>query len=448
MTKRFLLELLSAVLLAGCAGMGPRDSHPPIVFVHGNGDTAALWVPTLWRYESNGWPRDRLFAPDLPYPLARSDNAKPQEGRSSATENMRNLAAEVERARKLTGAEKVVLVGNSRGGNAIRDYIRNGGGAQTVSHAILGGTPNHGVWASDYQPGNEFNGNGPFLKALNSPQGPEGLEVTPGVKFMTLRSDGNDKFAQPDGRWIGQPNMKTNVDRDGPALKGAENVLLGKHDHREVTYHPDAFAQAYRFIAGRAPERVAIAAEASVVLNGRITGFLGNDQTNLPLAGAALEIYETSPTTGERTGPAAHARTVGTDGQWGPFNARPGAYYEFVIRADGFATTHIYRSPFPRSSAIVHMRPARLTAADKDAGSVVAMTRPRGYFSVGRDKMSLDGISPPPGIPPGVAGLATSTVRLKEPAVRSVAAEFNGERIVVRSWPAKENRVVFAEFHY
>jgi triacylglycerol lipase len=38
----------------------------------------------------------------------------------------------------------VVLIGNSRGGNAIRNYIQNGGGAGAVSHAILGGTPNHG----------------------------------------------------------------------------------------------------------------------------------------------------------------------------------------------------------------------------------------------------------------------------------------------------------------
>ena len=116
---RPVFALLLSVLLAGCANLAPRDAYPPIVFVHGNGDTAALWVPTLWRYESNGWPRDRLFAPDMPYPLARSDNAKPQEGRSSATENMQNLAAEVARARRLTGAEKVVLVGNSRGGNGV-----------------------------------------------------------------------------------------------------------------------------------------------------------------------------------------------------------------------------------------------------------------------------------------------------------------------------------------
>ena len=449
MTKRYLLGLLSSLLLAGCAGLGPRDAHPPIIFIHGNGDTAQLWHTTIWRFESNGWPRERLFALDAPYPLARSDDGNPQEGRSSSAEHMAQVAAEVERVRRLTGAAKVALVGNSRGVNAIRNYIRNGGGAATVSHAVLAGGTAHGVWIStEFAPGSEFNGAGPFQRAMNAPQGPDGLEVTPGVRFMTLRSDGNDKFAQPDGRWFGQPKMKTGIDRDGPALKGAENVLMGKHDHREVSFHPDAFPHMFRFISGRMPERIDIVAENRVVLDGRITGYRGNDQTNLPLAGATLEIYETAPQTGERTGPAVHARTVGADGQWGPFNARQGAYYEFVIRADGYATTHIYRSPFPRSSAIIHMRPARLAAADKDAASVVTMTRPRGYFGVDRDRMSLDGRSPPPGLSPGVPGISTSTVRLNEPAVRSVAAEFNGERIVVRSWPAKENHVVFAEFHY
>jgi triacylglycerol lipase len=342
----------------------------------------------------------------------------------------------------------VLLVGNSRGGNAIRDYIRNGGGAQTVSHAVLGGTPNHGVWATmDYLSGNEFNGAGPFLMALNSPQGPGGLEVTPGVQFMTLRSDGNDKYAQPDGRWVGQPKMATNITAEGPELKGAENVVLPGLDHREVSYHALAFVQTYRFITGQFPARTDPLPEDSVALDGRITGFNGNDQTNLPLAGASIEIYETSSQTGERTGPAVHAKSAGSDGQWGPFRAKPGVQYEFVIRADGFAVTHIYRSPFPRSSNLVHLRPARVAAADKAATSVVTMTRPRGYFGVGRDRMSLDGKSPP-GLPPGVAGLAAATLRLSESAVRPVPAEFNGERIVVRSWPVSENRVVFAEFHY
>ena len=47
-----------------------------------------------------------------------------------------------------TGASKVALVGISRGGYPIRNFIANGGGAALVSHAVLGGVPNHGVWAT------------------------------------------------------------------------------------------------------------------------------------------------------------------------------------------------------------------------------------------------------------------------------------------------------------
>ena len=75
------------------------------------------------------------------------------------------------------------------------------------------------------------------------------------------------------------------------------------------------------------------------------------------------------------------------------------------------------------------------------------MIRPRGYFGTGRDTMSLDG-KPPAGVPPGVPGVASAKLKLKENAVRSVPAVFAGERIVVRAWPLSENRVVLAEFHY
>jgi triacylglycerol esterase/lipase EstA (alpha/beta hydrolase family) len=39
----------------------------------------------------------------------------------------------------VTGAPKVALVGNSRGANTIRNYVKNGGGASVVSHVVLGG---------------------------------------------------------------------------------------------------------------------------------------------------------------------------------------------------------------------------------------------------------------------------------------------------------------------
>ena len=128
--RLLLLGAAATALLAACAtGPTPHTAQPPIVFVHGNGDAAAVWTTTIWRFESNGWPRERLHAIDLPYPLAREDDGKPQEGRTSTAEHMQYLSAEVDKLLKTTGAAKVVLMGNSRGGNAIRNYIANGGGS-------------------------------------------------------------------------------------------------------------------------------------------------------------------------------------------------------------------------------------------------------------------------------------------------------------------------------
>ena len=90
-TRRDLLAAgISAPLLAACAvpAAGPAGERPPIVFVHGNGDSASIWQTTLWRFESNGWPRDRLHAIDLPYPLARDDDTRAQPGRTSTAEHM------------------------------------------------------------------------------------------------------------------------------------------------------------------------------------------------------------------------------------------------------------------------------------------------------------------------------------------------------------------------
>ena len=67
---------------------------------------------------------------------------------------------------------------------------------------------------------------------------------------------------------------------------------------------------------------------------------------------------------------------------------------------------HIYRSGFPRSGDIVHLRAERIAAADKDAGAIVNFVRPRGYFDPPRDKMLFDGQAlpgvpaPPPPKPP------------------------------------------------
>lgn len=463
LARRALLVSASA-LLSACSWLPWRaftpeaaapaaPLPPPIVFVHGNGDTAALWLTTLWRFESNGWPRERLHAVDMPYPLARDADDKEQHGRSSTAEAAAFLAAEIDAVLKRTGAKQVVLIGNSRGGYAIRSVIASGQ-ATKVSHAILGGTPNHGVWSSpSFRPANEFNGAGPFLTRLNN-QGGAGIEITPGPKWMTIRSDGNDKFAQGDGVWIGAKGTPTNVTAAGPELKGAENVVIPGIDHRETAFGPAAFAAMHRFLTGREPATRMPLAEARVTLAGKVSGLglenrpgTGNFVNNLPLAGATVEVYATDAASGQRLGPALHRQTVGADGRWGPLVTTGKTALEFVVSAEGFAVTHIYRTPFARSSDIVNLRAERIADADKDAPAVVTLTRPRGYFGIPRDEIELDGKSPPAGIPSGVAGVSVAKARLADAGDRPVSASFNGQRIVGRSWPTAGNHVVLLELH-
>jgi triacylglycerol lipase len=439
--------LAPVAVLTACA-TAPTPSfteRPPIVFMHGNGDSAALWQTTIWRFESNGWPRDRLFAVDQPNPVARDDDAVAQPGRSSTADSAVFLKGEVDKVLKATGASKVVLLGNSRGGNTIRNYVQNGGGAAVVSHVVLGGNPAHGIWAvKDFRENNEFSGLSGFMQQLNAPKGPNGEEVTPGVKWLTLRSDNNDKYAQPDGVWIGVPGKPTNIGFDGPALKGATNVVLPGVDHRETSFSPAAFAATWQFLTGGAPRSTAVAAETNVVLNGRAIG-----AENLSLNGGQLTVYAVDPATGARRGEAVHSKNIGVDGRWGPFSARGDTAYEFVLSAPGYGTTHIYRSPFPRSSGFVHLRPERIVPADGSANAVVVFTRPRGYFDAQRDTLRFDGQSPPAGVPPKGSGVSSSRLRIAAAEQqRAVTGEFNGERITGLTWPAVKEHATVLELTY
>ncbi|WP_375158037.1 hydrolase [Bradyrhizobium sp. RDT46] len=440
----FASASLRTAAIAQTAAATPGNEVPPILFVHGNGDYDALWMTTLWRMESNGVARDRMAAINFTDPNARTDDKVEQANRSSTEDQRRELTAAIAELKRRTGAARVALVGSSRGGYAIRNVIKNGG-AGDVSHAVLCGTPNHGVFATDDQPNSEFNGRGAFLRSLNEGES----EVTPGVAFLTLRSDGMDKYAQADGRFIGKPGTPTGVTNEGPELKGATNLVLGALDHREVAFHPRAFREIYKFIAGREPARIAIVPEPVVRLSGLVTGTPGGVPTNRPVAGATVDIFRVDPDTGERKGGAVHSATTGADGRWGPAQVEPSWSLEFVLTSPGAPITHIYRSPFPRSSDVVHLRAARLLGpSDKDAGAVVIMSRPRGYFGRPRDVVLLDG-KEPADVKPGVPTDSAATLRLAAGEVgRNIVAQFGEERIVARAWAAQENRIAIAELTY
>ncbi len=431
----------AAARLAHAQRQAGEPGLPPIVFVHGNGDSGALWINNIWRFETNGFKRGQLFAIDFDYPNARRNDAAPEPLRSSTADEVKELADFVAQVRAQTHRRKVALVAASRGGNIVRSYLKNGGAA-SASHAIVCGAFPKGIFISDgFLPGSEFNGAGPFLKALNA--GNEDLIA--GVEMMAIRSDKNDKYCQPVGRFAGLQGKPTGVGYDACALRGARNVVLEGLDHREVAFHKLAFAAQYEFIVGKPPATLFIAQEQLPTLNGRVTGLAEGLYTNRPVAGADVEVWQVDPHSGERAGPQpAHRKTTGADGRWGPFIGRSDAVYEFVLRMEGQATTHIYRSPFLRSSDVVHLRPEPFAKGEDKAGAVVVMTRPRGYFGVGRDKFSLDG-KVPPGITDGVPAVSAARM-IFDAQPRSVIAALNNETIAVRTWPAKANHITVAEF--
>ena len=418
------------------------DTPQPILFVHGSGDSAALWYTTVWRFESNGYDPSLLFAIDFTHPRARSDDTKPQENRNSTADQLRELSAKIGEIVSKTEQKQLILVGSSRGGYAIRNYIKNTGGAVNVSHAVLCGTPNHGVRATPFNLNDEFNGMGPFLSGLNA-----GDEVHPSVQFMTIRSDSNDKYAQPEGRFIGMPGQPTNVTFASPELRGAENVVLPGLDHREVAFHSLAFKTMYRFITGREPATLDVVPEPRPTLNGIVSGWSNGAPTNLPLQGATVEIYEIDPSSGQRLGDAVHRRTTSANGIWGPFTAKSEAYYEFIISASGYPITHICRTPFPRSSAYIHLRLRPLDEREKGTGSLVTLTRPRGYLGHGRDTFLIGG-KVPDGINEGVPGTSEARRSFEPGPPRPIRVTLNKETMTVLTYPLDSGHIVIAEFHY
>lgn len=429
--------VLSAFVALSCAAPSGQaveapSGEPPILFVHGNGDSSSLWMTTIWRFESNGYPRDRLFALDIVAPTARDDDAVPQPNRSSTADVRSQLSAKVDEILARTTSGKLALVANSRGANAVRSYLKDGGGAAKVGWVVLGGGVNHGVYISAGGPNSEFNGASAFMKHLN-----DGAEVVPGVRYLTIRSDKLDKYAQPEL----SPGRPSGISYDGPALGGATNVVLDGVDHRETAFSARAFAEMYRFITGRTgtPE---IVPEPEPRLTGYVGGYDNRAATNRGVAGVAVTIYEVDGRTGARTGAPVLRTTTGADGSWGILRASPTAFYEFVVEAPGHVVRHIFRSPFPRSSAYVGLRLFEDPPAPSGSGLII-FTRPRGYVADGRDAHALDG-RPVPGVQPGIP--TTASFRFETTQFdRPIPASLNGETITVRAFPGE---IVYAEFHY
>jgi triacylglycerol esterase/lipase EstA (alpha/beta hydrolase family) len=201
--------LLYAVLMpfSRSAHMAPSGSRrTPVVLVHAYLCNAASWRSMHRRLAERGY---AVSAVDLE-PFCDIDRYVPV------------LARCVDEARARSGAEKVVLIGHSMGGLAIRAYLR-ACGPQHVERVVTLGTPHHGSVHARMAPGEngrQMRRDSRWLRALEASE--RGAFPVP---FTSIYSR-HDNLVAP---------------QDSSRLAGAENVAVIGVGHLTLLFSRRAY---------------------------------------------------------------------------------------------------------------------------------------------------------------------------------------------------------------
>jgi pimeloyl-ACP methyl ester carboxylesterase len=281
-------------------------SFNPVIFVHGGSGSASQFESQAMRFAVNGYPQNYLYAHE--YDSSFSINTM-----DDVHARLDDLITSV---LQRTGAAKVDVMGHSLGTFVLQGYLATPERAARVGHyvnidgrtapALPGGVPTLAIWAGRGAPGRE--------------------------------------------------------------IVGAENVWLDNQTHVQSATSAEAFSAMYTFLTGTAPKTTKILPDflGHISLAGRAVLF----PQNIGVEGAVLEIYEISGYTGSRIQKKPQAvYTIDLDGSWGPFKAKAGKYYEFVLVREGL-DHHFYREPFLRSNYFI-----RLLASPVGGGVAANMDR-------------------------------------------------------------------------
>ncbi len=298
--------------IAGHEDLGDK-TRVPIVFVHGQNGAGDQFERQAMHFTSNGYPASWVVVFD--YNTAGGFSGRGAAGAppprterpkgpytTSTTEDIDQF---IDAVRARTGFDKINLVGHSRGTSESAAYLSDPKRAAKIAHyASIGGGP-------------ATNPNGVPSIAIS------GLgDLRPGP----VASDGGVVGWMPDYQ-----------------------------DHVMVCTSDESFWALYTFFNdGKKPAALRIAPEEKPQVGGYVKSYINN----MPLEGAKVEVWEVA----EKTGFRASKKTLTTlrvnkDGQWGPFSAKAGQHYEFVV--DGTAATvplRFFRTPFTHSNRLVYFR--------------------------------------------------------------------------------------------
>ena len=304
-----IITMLVLMLIGLCFLSTPASAKQfpflrPIIFVHGGSGSGAQFESQAMRFTSNGYPQNYIAV--LEYDTSTTAPGQPIPP-SFFTPIWAKLDLLIAALLTETGANQVDILGHSLGTDVMYGYLTSSPSrAANVAHYVNidgqanlpDGVPTLALWAGADPPA-----------------------------FLAM----------------------------GPrTMPGATNVTIPGVTHVECATCAASFLQMYEFFTGQAPETTDILPEPSqhIRLAGRAVYF----PQNSGVANSTLEIYKVNGDTGARidTNPEA-TYAIDATGNWGPFMAKAGEHYEFVIVPQNFTPHHFYYEPFIRSDYLIRL---------------------------------------------------------------------------------------------
>ena len=295
--------------------IGHKFPYNPIIFVHGGAGTAAQFESQAMRFTSNGYPQNYIYAHEY-------DSSFAIETMEDVWDRLDQRIAEIKERLQV---DQVDVLGHSLGTAVMQGYLAFPQRAANVAHYVNidGGT-------ADEPPG--------------------------GVDTLAIWAE---------------------LTAPGREITGAWNETIPHTTHTEVATCAESFFYMYKFFTGNDPKTTDILPQpfGSIRIAGRVNYF----PLNIGVAGGTLEIYKLDGYTGQRYRHKPEAvYQIDEDGNWGPFKAKAGEYYEFMLTHPTGELHPFYFQPFIRDDYFI-----RLNTSEEPGGGVSAyMDRSEGHANL------------------------------------------------------------------
>ena len=225
----------------GGGGQGLGDATP-VIFVHGNTETAHFWLPAREHFMSEGWDRDALWA----FSYGRNDVRHFDSNDAAAASIGSMVDAVTSYLSQRSGREvrQVDIVAHSLGVTAARQWIKQANAWHRVRSFVAIAGANHGTWVAraDARGRNrasafELAPDSPWLQQLN-----RGGETPGATRYLALY----------DGTGWSDALFPAPL-QHSPRLESATNLAFNLErnrylDHRELAQSPQALAAIAQFL--------------------------------------------------------------------------------------------------------------------------------------------------------------------------------------------------------